>query len=416
MFRGTLISQVSYQIVGKIIISGLGFIVTALLARHLGVEDFGTFNFLLTIAYFAYLFADYGLQTLLIRDIAAHTKIHDDVAQFLSVRVILAGIVSLGLLGMTWFLPYSIDAKLSLVIIGIGQAVFLLMGVFWAILQGKVAFGRLVIVQVFMSIVQAILMISGVIVGASLVYFAFAHTLVVISGCVLSWLYVKGLIQGPVRMKLQLATVKNVLTRGFPFAIGLLVSVAYLKIDTLILAYFFDPQTHSDVGFYSLAYRPFEVVTVFGGYVSQTLYPLFVPLISSRKIIREFWAYLGYSLILAAGAGIFLFFGAPFIVSVLGGHEYASSVLPLKILAAAAAITILSGYFVAIALAGGKEKQLMYYGAIALAANVLLNLIWVPTGSYIATSWTTVVTQSIILLGNAYAAWHVIRATMSTKI
>ena len=60
---------------------------------------------------------------------------------------------------------------------------------------------------------------------------------------------------------------------------------------------------------------------------------------------------------MALAAGVFLYFGAPFIIMVLGGAEYVLAALPLKILSLAACVTILSGYFVAIALAGGKEKM-----------------------------------------------------------
>ena len=303
---------------------------------------------------------------------------------------------------LSLFLSYSPAVKLSLLILAGGEAVFLLVGVLWAVFQGKVAFGRLVMIQIAMSIIQAILMIGGILMKSPLLFFACAHTIVNICGLALSWVGVKKYFSPSLRPEITVDAARVILKRGYPFAIGLLVSVAYFKMDTLILGYYFDPQKFPDVGLYSLAYKPFEVITVIGGYVSQTLYPLFVPLIAALKVKHEFKEYAFYSILMALAAGVFLYFGAPFIIMVLGGAEYVLAALPLKILSLAACVTILSGYFVAIALAGGKEKQLMYYGAVALAANVVLNVVWVPTGSYIATSWTTVITQTIIMIGNAY--------------
>lgn len=408
MFKN-LVSQVGYQIIGRVVMAALGVFVTAFLSRYLGVNDFGTFNFLLTVAYFSFLCADYGLQTLIVRDIASNKNIAKAVGTFLSVRLILSLSVLAILIAATVFLPYSNSVKHALMVIGIAECLNILNGVFHGVFQGKVVFGRLTLIMITTSVVQAILMLGGVFLNAPFLYFAYAHMLAVALSTVMSWIVAKDVIVKPIEFNFQRTSFIKTLQRGYPFAMGLLVSVAYFRADTLILGYYFDPQKFPDVGLYTLAYKPFEVVVVVGGYMSQTLYPLFVPLISSVTLVMENKRYLKYSYALAIGAALFLYVGAPYFVLLLGGAQYAFSVIPIKILALAAGITILSGYFGALALAGGKEKKLMMYGACALLVNIILNIWWVPQGSYIATSWATVITQSIIMCGNAYAAWEVLK-------
>ncbi len=403
-----LVSQIGYQISGRIIMATLGVFVTAFLSRYLGVNDFGTFNLLLTIAYFSFLFSDYGLQTLIVRDIASRENVAKAVGTFLSVRLILSGIVFTLLVLATMLSPYSSSVKHALLIIGIAEFINILNGVFHGVFQGKVAFGKLTVIMIMTSVIQASLIMTGIILKAPFLFFAYAHTVTVIVSTVLSWIGARHLIAKPIEFNFQLLALKTTLRRGLPFAMGLLVSVAYFRVDTLILGYYFDPQNFPDVGLYSLAYKPFEVVIVVGGYMAQTLYPLFVPLISSAILVKENTKYLMYSCVMAVGAAMFLYFGAPYFVMLLGGAEYALSVNPIRILALAAGVTIISGYFGAIALAGGKEKKLAWYGACALIVNIVLNILWVPQSSYIATSWTTVITQSIIMGGNAYAAWQVL--------
>lgn len=407
MFKN-LASQVGYQIIGRVVIAALGVFVTAFLSRYLGVYDFGTFNFLLTVAYFSFLFADYGLQTLIVRDIASREDISKAVGTFLSARLLLSiGVmVALGIASV--FLPYSSNVKHALIVIGIAEFLNILNGVFHGVFQGQVAFGRLTLIMILTSITQAIFMLFGIFLKAPFLFFAYAHTITVLISTFMSWTVAKSLIGHSIEYNFQLSSLKTTLRRGFPFAIGLLVSVAYFRADTLILGYYFDPQKFPDVGLYSLAYKPFEVVVVVGGYMAQTLYPLFVPLISTKILLNANKKYVLYSLGMALGAAMFLYFGAPYFVMLLGGAAYSLSVVPIQILAVAASVTILSGYFGALALAGGKEKKLMVYGACALVVNIILNVLWVPKYSYIATSWATVITQSVIMIGNAYAAWEVL--------
>lgn len=408
MFKN-LVSQVGYQIIGRVVMAALGVFVTAFLSRYLGVNDFGTYTLLLTVAYFSFLFADYGLQTLIVRDIASKKNIAQAVGTFLSTRLILSSLVLALLVVATAFLSYSNNIKHALLIIGFAEFLNILNGVFHGVFQGKVVFGRLTLIMIATSIIQTILMLGGIFLKAPFLYFAYAYMLTVALSTVMSWTVAKGLIVGSIEFNFQLDSCMKTLRRGFPFAMGLLVSVAYFRIDTLILGYYFDPQKFPDVGIYALAYKPFEVVVVVGGYMSQTLYPLFVPLITSAMLVKENKKYLVYSIALAIGAALFLYVGAPYFVMLLGGAQYISSVLPIKILALAAAVTILSGYFGALALAGGKEKKLMMYGTCALMVNIIANMWWIPMNSYIATSWATVITQSIIMSGNAFAAWEVLQ-------
>lgn len=407
MFKN-LVTHVSYQIIGRVIMAALGVCVTAFLSRYLGVHAFGTYNVLLTIAYFSFLFADYGLQTLIVRDIASRKDTAKAVGTFLSARMVLTAIILAILAIGTVYVPYSREIQHSFFIIALAEGINILNGVFHGVFQGKVAFGRLTLIMIVTSVLQALLMLTGIYLKAPFLYFSYAYALTVVLCTGMSWAAAKRYIGHSIEFNFKISPLYKTLKRGFPFAMGLLVSVAYFKVDTLILGYYFNPQKFPDVGLYSLAYKPFEVVVVLGGYMSQTLYPLFVPLISSSLLAAENRKYVLYSSAIALASGLFLYFGAPYFVMLLGGSQYTLSVVPIKILACAAGITIMSGYFGALALAGGKEKKLMMYGTCALLINIVLNFWWVPKGSYIATSWTTVITQSIIMGGNALAAWDVL--------
>ena len=100
---------------------------------------------------------------------------------------------------------------------------------------------------------------------------------------------------------------------------------------------------------------------------------------------------------------------APFIVAVLGGSGFEASVHVLRILALATSATVLAGFCNALLLIGHQEKAVMVVSAIALIVNVILNIVFIPHFSYGAASWSTVVTQGIILVGSSIIALSVLK-------
>ena len=174
-----------------------------------------------------------------------------------------------------------------------------------------------------------------------------------------------------------------------------------------MLSYFYDPRLTPDVGVYSVAYRFFEVAIVFGGYFTQTLFPYIANQMGKASYFLERNKFLHYSIFLGIAASLMMYFSAEHIILLLGGVRYLDAVEPVRILSIVSGVSIIAGYYLNIAFAGGRQKELFYVSLIALICNVLLNLIFIPKFSYIGASWTTVATQIFILTGNAYLAKRV---------
>jgi O-antigen/teichoic acid export membrane protein len=110
-----------------------------------------------------------------------------------------------------------------------------------------------------------------------------------------------------------------------------------------------------------------------------------------------------------------LFIFAKLFIFILAGEGFYPATLALQILSFAAVSSILSGFFLNIAIAGGKQLLLLKYSFIAAVLNICLNLLIIPKYSFIGASWTTVVTQLLILIMNIYVAILVIKERRSTR-
>lgn len=395
-----------YQIFAKIIISSMGLIGTGYLTRYLGTSGFGEYSLVFSFVGIFVIFADFGFGTLLTREIASKRASEDYLAGVFTLRFLFSAItLSLAAIAVSVF-PYSNAVKTGVVIASAGNFFLLLSSLFWSVFQAEFRFEKIAIAQIIAATISAILVISGVLMKLPFSFFVFAVLVGNLSGFLVSL----KLISGKQKFFLfNLGKFKKIFFEVWPLGAGVIVSVAYLKIDSLVLAFFRNPEFTPDLGLYSVAYKPFEVMIVFGGFFLQTLFPFFSSTLKSKDFTQRFKKFFYYSVFLAAIISVLLWILAKPIIFILGGDKFLSAVASLQILSLAAGVTILAGLFLSVAIAGGKQLLIFKFSLAALLINVFLNLIVIPKYSFIGASWVTVATQAFILLTGIIAARQIFK-------
>ncbi|RJQ38905.1 flippase [Candidatus Microgenomates bacterium] len=406
MEKNKIFVNTYYQVIGKVVTSLFGFVSTYYLTRYLGGIKFSEYSFIFTFIGFAAIFADLGFGSLITRNFATKVKSEESISDFFTLRLILSIIVSLFSILLIIFLPYTNTIKIGVAIASFYNISSLLSSIFWAVFQANLDFRKVVISQIVNSVVFFVLLIIGMRLNLFFEFFLFANVVASFAALVIS---IKLNNSGFNLIEINIKKFKKILYKVLPFAGGFIVSVAYFKIDSILLSFYYNPSFKPDVGLYAISYRFFEVVLVFGGFFTQTLYPFFSKNISSENFSKNVKKYFKYSLAISILSTIFLYFLAKPLVLTLGGDKFIASYPSLQILSFAGGVTILSGFFLSIALSGFKEVLLFKFSIIALLINVFLNLLIIPKYSFIGASWTTLITQSFILIANAFAAYLVVR-------
>lgn len=399
-----------YQIFAKVIISILGLVSTGYLARYLGTSGFGEYSLVFSFVGIFVIFADFGLGTLLTREMAAGRASQDYFAQVFTLRFLFSTVAFILAAIAVFFFPYSSAVKTGVVIASVGNFFLLLSSLFWSTFQAEFRFEKIAFAQIIAAAISAILAISGVFWGLPFFFFIFAVLVGNFFGFLIS---LKLVAQDKGFFLIDFGGFKKILSETWPLGAGLIVSVAYFKIDSLILSFFRNPEVTPDLGLYSAAYKPFEVMIVFGGFFLQTLFPFFSSTLKSADFIPRFKKFFYYSLLLSAVMTVLLLVLAKPIILVLGGAKFLPAIKSLQILSLATSVSILAGFFLSVALAGGKQVLLLKFSLIALILNLVLNLIVIPKYSFIGASWTTVVTQIFILLSSVFAAFKVVKKATS---
>lgn len=390
-----LVTQTAYQIVGKGITSLLGFAMTYMLARYLGVQGFGQYNFILALVGLSFWFADFGLEPVVIRKEASGSMSEKDFSSFVTLRLVLVVLTFIGVSIASIALPYTNFIRYGIVIAGLGQALFTFASIILTVLKGRLQYAPFVMIHVAVSSVHILLVIVGVVLQLPPLFFFVAFVAGYLAGLGIA---IK-ISPYRIRWTQNWISIRSALREALPFAMAVLVSVAAVRIDTLMLGYFFNPDIHPDVGYYALGLRIFDVVIVLGGYYTQTLFPYFS---QQTSIVAEvFRKHLMRSLLLAGGAFFGMFVFAEPVVRLLGGGAFSPSVHVIHTLMYAAAITIVLGFYNSYLLSVEKEKVWLKIATGTLIINVVFNGLLIPSFSFIGVSWATVIAQSMALLFTA---------------
>ncbi len=203
---------------------------------------------------------------------------------------------------------------------------------------------------------------------------------------------------------LDIPLLRSWLRAGLPLAVVYIITNVYFKMDVPILQHF---RAYREVGWYSLAYKPFESLL----FIPMTLRAVLFPVVSvyaksdvqrARVAAEKFFR----SLVLAGlpcTVGIALL--APQLTALL--HLYPQSSPALGILALAIVFMFADNTFVATFTAVDQQRTFAWIAGVGMGVNLLLDLLLIPHFGYLGASWAVVITEALLMV----LGWAVLART-----
>lgn len=180
-----------------------------------------------------------------------------------------------------------------------------------------------------------------------------------------------------------------------PLGAGVLISALYFRIDI-----YFIQQWHGfqPVGGYNAVFRLIEALRLLPAAVLAVTFPLLVQAADTQVLrgIAGRLAVAGTALAVVCAAG------APFIVPMIYGDTYAYASTAFSILALALPLLFLNYALTHQVIAWDGQRAYLLIAALALAGNVMANLLLVPTRGIVGAAVATVLTEIIVTAGCAY--------------
>jgi len=186
----------------------------------------------------------------------------------------------------------------------------------------------------------------------------------------------------------QFAVWKDFLARSAPMAMGMIFGVLYFRLDIVMLQLMTEEEV---VGFYSAAYKLFEVSVVLPHSFMVVLFPTLVEEHHSDQILfkKRFKKVIAIFSLIGGSIALVLWGFSHEIIKMIYGDKFFPSAQILDVLAASTFLFFISFLLSHVLIASGREKvnTLSLVGAVAL--NITLNLVWIPQYGAIGAAWAT---------------------------
>ncbi len=391
------------QVAGKIISTGIGVILIALLTRQLGQEGFGMYS---TANAFLQMFAlllDLGLNVTLIALLGEHSddKAYEKrcLSALFTLRIVLAAVI-LGIAAplIALVFPYPWELKLAIFAL---TASFIFPSLNQVVIGAQQRYLRMHMAAVSEN-VGRVIALGGVLLAPSLGW-GLVPLMWVISLAGFVNFFINFL---ATRRYAQLSWNWDpkfwvmALKRSWPIGVSIAFGLAYFKADTLILSLV---RTQAEVGIYGAAYRVLEVlITVPFMYAGVLL-----PLLSHAYVKQEKERFqrlvsgsIDVMLIMALPMVVGAWLLGPQLMKLIAGPDFTDSGQVLRILTIAIAVIYLNTIFSHIVVAVNAQRKMLPVYAVVGIGTILLYLLLIPTYGMWAAAWLTVMSEVVVGVGS----------------
>lgn len=387
----------SFFLVGNLLSYIIGFFTIMYTARYLGAEGFGILSLAISLTGIFGIFADLGLSTLTVREVARNKSLSNKYMVNTAFIKIILSCLTFGLISLTVKeIGYPQTVINIIYLITFSMILVSFSGIFNSIFQAHEKMEY----QSISIILNSILTFSGVMViiyykkdinFIAALYFITSIIILIYNILVYSWkFYIP-------KLEIDLNFWKPMLKEAWPFGItGVFVNI-YYWIDSIILSIMVNNEV---VGWYNGAYRLILVLLIVPVVLNAVIFPVMSKLyITSNNSLKiTYQKYFQYMVIIGIPLGVGTTLLAKNIILFIFGDQYLPSAIALQILIWSTVIIYISGSFARLLEASNKQLVLTKITAICAVINIILNVLLIPKFSYIGASIVTVVTELINLI------------------
>jgi O-antigen/teichoic acid export membrane protein len=189
--------------------------------------------------------------------------------------------------------------------------------------------------------------------------------------------------------------------RAAPLGVLAVMTKVYLLIDVVLVGWY---VSGAPVGEYAASARLLTIFTGLAGIVTTAALPAFSAQRADRPqledVVARVWHWLAVSALpVFVAMGLF----APLVVRVALGPDFDGAVPLVRILSIAGVLTVVNNVLGVLMIAIDATRPLFVQNAVAIAVNVVGNVLLLPRYGVSAAAWLTVATEVLITLGAVLA-------------
>jgi len=380
---------------GEVVSKAAFLILTFFIARFLGDRGFGKFAFALSFTSIFMIFADMGLTTLTIREVA---KEKNNAARYIGnvalMKIALALFTWLFIFAAINLMKYPRDTTCAVYLMGIAMIASSFTEAFSSVFRAYEKMEYVSFLSIFQKITCAVLGILVLAKGGKLLGAVYAYLVASVLTFLLAVLILMGKFVKP-EFEINLRLWKDLIKEACPIGLAVFFSAVYFRIDTVLLSLL---EGDAVVGWYNAAYKPMEAMMFVPISFIGALFPIFSNFYASSRqaLVIVYTKAVKILLIIILPVAIGTTVLAPRLIRLFYGVQFANSAAALRILIWACVVIFVNYVLTQLLIAMGKQKFNARFTLICAGFNIILNLMLIPLLSYIGASIVTLVTEALL--------------------
>lgn len=381
------------------------FFVTILIVRSFGPTNFGKYNLAFSYAAVIMVLSDFGLNTIITRDIAKHPNLASKyLNNTLSIKIIVSlilGIISYLIKPLLNNDPFIQKLFILCIVYNLFQNIHsLLISIFSGLEKMEYIFISKLIFYLGL-LFSAILITTNHSTPDKLLLM---YLIITIFTVIITFILV---IINKIKISLEFDFVfwKKILIETLPlFGLSVLTAI-YLNNDTILVGRFFGSEK---VGFYQSAYKilfAFQSINV----VNFALFPRFSSLIHQQKFqllnkLIRLTILISLIVLVPLALGISIF--ATPIMNLIYGSVYSSASLTMIYLIWAGVVLYFRTFICNLLVAFNRQKDYFYCFLIGTVINIIINLLITPHYNFYFPAVSMLISETVITLAAFIILWY----------
>lgn len=397
-------ANTGWMFLGQILSLAFSFFIGIWVARYLGPENYGIFNYAIAFAGIFGFVSSLGIDGILSRELVVSPEKRDNLLGTALRLKILGGLAAF-LMALTAVLIFESSNLIRLLVI-LYSLVFIIqaLNVISVFFQATVQAKNNIRATLTATLISSVLKIILILLHQGIIW------LMVVGVFDVVWQslgFIRAYHRSGLKMKtwrFDFALAKKILTASWFLMLAAASYYIYIRIDQVMIGVFLGEKA---VGLYAAAVKLVEIWSFIPGIICASLFPAIINakkndyLVYKKRLKALYLLMAAIALAIAVVSTIL----APWAIFWLFGPEYLGAVVILQIYVwSGLGLSIgwvISQYY----LSENRSRDIFWYNLLSMLANVLLNLILIPRLGLSGAAWATLISYSAGPIVVGFSTW-----------
>jgi O-antigen/teichoic acid export membrane protein len=391
-------------IIASLVNLGISLITTALIARALGPELYGKYTFGLTYILLFSVLANFGIETLFIRESARDKEnIARMIMDIMHLRCVLA-ILTTGVIAVSVNLLHYPESTIRVVyILSVGLFFQILYMTVMSVYRSLEEMSAVAFFSIIFRVITAVMIVTSIYLGMGLMGIVWTFTVgnvLIFFGAYIYFYKNYKILHFRIKPRNWIVLV----TRGFPFYLSALLTMVYYKINILMLS---KMQGELEIGFYMAAAALVETLYFIPEAVNNSLFPAFSRIYghSLAALEKTYSKMVKYVILIAAAVCVGCLLVGDKILHLIYGEAFSRAVPTLNVLIFFWTFIFFSQVMSSLLFSIKREHVQVKVMGMACVINIILNYLFIGAYGFIGSAYALVITELLVVLILAGILW-----------